>query len=101
MPLFPNAGLIADPLELTYFEESKKHIQEIVKFVTLFLESQNRLNLSKMNKYARKSNLNIDYLVLLRNLRPPPPSFKSHLYIIHFMEDHFAVLEDPIKYPIY
>ena len=85
MPLFPNAGLIADPLELTYFEESKKHIQEIVKFVTLFLESQNRLNISKMNKYAHKSNLNIGYLVLLRNLRPPPLPRLNHTCILFIL----------------
>ena len=104
-PLFPNAGLIADPLELTYFEESKKDIQEIEKFVTRFLETQNRLNLSKMNKYARKSNLNIGDLVLLRDLSPPQPgrlakkhlpAFKSRLYIICFLKDHLAVLEDPL-----
>ena len=104
-PLFPNAGLIADPLELTYFEESKKDIQEIEKFVTRFLETQNRLNLSKMNKYARKSNLNIGDLVLLRDLSPPQPgrlakkhlpAFKSCLYIIRFLKEHLAVLEDSL-----
>ena len=104
-PLFPTAGLIADPLELTYFEESKKDILEIEKFVTSFLNNQNKLNLSRMNKYARKSNLNIGDLVLLRDLSPPQPgrlakkhlpAFKSRLFIIRFLKDHLAVLEDPL-----
>ena len=102
-PSFPHPGLISDPLAIEFFEKSKKDIVEVEKFVSKFLENQNKLNIARMNKYARKSKIQIGDFVLLRDLSPPQPgklakkhlpAYKPILYVVRFIKDHLVVLEN-------
>ena len=105
LPIFPNPSLISDPSAAEYFQKSKQEIEKLDQFVEKFLSEQNALYISKMNKNARPSILKPGDLCLLRDNVPPRAGalpkkyyapYKDVVYILRFVKDMLAVLEDPL-----
>ena len=105
LPIFPNPSLISDPSADEHFQKSKQDIEKLDKFVAKFLADQNALYISKMNKNTRPSIFKPGDLCLLRDNVPPRAGalpkkyfapYKNEIYILRFVKDLLAVLEDPL-----
>ena len=107
LPIFPSPALLADETAESLFVKSQEDIQKLEKFVGEYLTKMNLTHIEKMNKNTRPSPIKIGDLVLLKDMAPPAAgrspkkyhnSYKDTLFIVRFIKDQLAILEDPRTY---